>query len=98
MRATASGQVAMTSAAERYGRILNALSFLISSRSAICASTCAMDLLSTRQPVALEGVVEQPRASGDQRVGDRVARGGRSVTEEAPATASAADLRRRCPG
>ena len=37
MRATASGQVAMTSAAERYARILNAFSPLISSRSAICA-------------------------------------------------------------
>src|SRR5262245_35120033 len=95
MRAMASGQVAMTSAAERYARILNAFSFLISSRSAICASTCAMDLLSTRQPVALERVVEQPRASAGEGSSDLVARCWRPVAEHAAAASSAADLRRR---
>src|SRR5215204_923194 len=93
MRATASGQVAITSAAERYARILNALSPLISSRSAICASTCAIDLLSTRQPVALERVVEHPRAAAGHRRRDLGALPRRSVAEHAPPATGATHLR-----
>src|SRR5687767_8728681 len=93
IRTIASGHVAMTSAAERYARILNALSPRISSRSAICASTCAMDLLSTREPVALERVVEHPRASAGQGRGDLGARTRRSIAEHAAAAARTAHFR-----
>src|SRR5688572_22661289 len=98
IRTIASGHVAMTSAAERYARILKALSPLISSRSAICASTCATDLLSTRQPVALECVFEHPRASAGQGRGDLGARIRRSIAEHAAATTCTAHFRRGCTG
>src|SRR5215470_17154213 len=91
---TACGHVAIVSAAVRYARTLNAFSPLISSRSAICASTCAACLLSTRESVALEGEVENAGAPGGERGPNRVARFGRSIAEETPAAASAADLGR----
>src|SRR5262245_37155746 len=98
---TGCGQVAMVSAAVRYARTLNALSPLISSRSAICARTCETILLSTRQPVALEREIEDAGASRRERAADGLARRWRTVAEEAPAAARAADLGGRgtgCPG
>src|SRR6185436_8036232 len=92
IRATASPVVAMVSAADRYARILNAFSPLISSRSAISPSTCAIDPLSTRQPMALEGEVEQPGTAAGKRLADAGVGLGRTVTEQAAPAAGAADL------
>ena len=47
-----------------------------------------------RGALALDPVVEQPRAAGGQRLGDGWSRLGRAVAEEASAAAGAADLRR----
>src|SRR5687767_9340590 len=97
-RDTASGHAAIVSAAPRYARILNAFSPLISSRSAISANTRAIGWLSTRETVALDAVVEEPRTAAGERVPDSrpLVRG--PVAEEAPATACSADLRRRGAG
>src|SRR5581483_5183394 len=81
------------SAPLRYARILNGLSSLISSRSAISRRTRAMAPLSNPQPLRLDAIVEQPRAARRQRVADRRARGGWAVAEETAAAARAADLR-----
>src|SRR5262245_9193409 len=89
---TGCGQVAIVSAAVRYARTLNALSPLISSRSAICARTCETILLSTRQPVALEREIEDAGASCRERVADGLSCRRRTEAEEAPAAARAADL------
>src|SRR5436190_17083082 len=92
MRATASPVVAMVSAAERYARILKAFSPLISSRSAISPSTCAIDPLSTGEPVALEGEVDEPGAAAGERLADGRGRFRRAETEEAPPAPGPADL------
>src|SRR4030095_10499567 len=94
---TACGHVAIVSAAVRYARTLNAFSSLISSRSAICGSTCATCLLSTRESVALEREVEDAGASREEGALNRLARRGRSVAEQAAAAASTADLGRGRP-
>src|SRR6187402_145347 len=92
IRATASPVVAIVSAAERYARILNAFSPLISRRSAISPNTCATEALSTGEPVALERVVDQPGAALGQRLLYAGHRLGRPEAEETPATAGAAHL------
>src|SRR5687768_8875652 len=97
-RATASGQAAIVSLADRYARILNAFSPLISSRSATSPSTCAMARLSTHQPVLLEGVVENRGAAGGKGFGDVAAPLRRAVAEHAAAASGAADLGGRGPG
>src|SRR6187401_1246591 len=94
--ATAWGHVASVSAADRYALILNALSPLISRRSAISPSTSDNARLSTPEPVAFEGVVEDARATSCQCVPDRIACGRRAVAKETPAAAGAADLRGGC--
>src|SRR6185503_13148892 len=94
MRARASPVVATVSAAERYARILNAFSPLISSRSAISPSTCAIAALSTSEPVALEGEVDQPGAAAGERVADARGRLRRPKAEQAAAATGAADLGR----
>src|SRR5512138_2082564 len=95
--ATACGHVAIVSAADRYARTLNALSSLISSRSAISPSTRETCWLSTRESVALEREVEDACAAGLQRAADGVAGVGRAVAEETAAASGAAHLGRRCP-
>src|SRR5689334_20265591 len=91
--ATPSLHAATVSPAERYARILNAFSPLISSRSAISPNTRATLRLSTRQAVALDPVVEQPRAAGGERIADGSVRLRRAVAEHAATTPGAADLR-----
>src|SRR5260370_27283474 len=88
------------SAPFRYARILNGLSSLISSRSAISRSTRAMPALSMRVPLdaeafALDGVVEQPRTAVGQRARNRGARVRRSIAEQTPSAAGTADFGRR---
>src|SRR5882672_7606647 len=87
MRATGSAHALIVSAADRYARILKRFSPLISSRSAISANTWAIGWLSTREAVALDGVVEQPRAARGERGGNRGTRVGRPEAEEAPSAA-----------
>src|ERR1051325_1556131 len=85
------------SAPLRYSRILNGLSSLISSRSAISRRMRAMAELSIAchpQPLAFDREVEQPGAALSEGPGDGRARFRRSVAEEASAAAGAADLRR----
>src|SRR6266851_469466 len=92
------GWLAAMSAALRYARILKGLSFLISSRSAISRKILAIAWLSNPQAFRLDLVLEQPRAPGRERRGDRDLRVGRPVTNQTPAAARAAHLGPRCPG
>src|SRR6267143_569963 len=80
------------SAPLRYARILNGLSFLISSRSAISRRIRAIATLSKPQPFHLDAVVEQARPAVGKRGGDRRMRPGRAVAEKTPAAARAAHL------
>src|SRR4051812_33492991 len=103
MRATGSAHAPIVSAAVRYARILKTFSPLISSRSAISASTCAIGRLSTRQPIALDAVVEHAGAAGGERLRNRRPLVGWPVAEEASTAARTADLGcgrpcRRCTG
>src|SRR5258705_4970256 len=82
----------MVSEADRYARILNVFSPLISSRSAISAKTCAIGRLSTREAVALDRVVEELRAAAGERRRDRGVFLWWAVTEQTSAAASAADF------
>ena len=81
-RASSCGWLAAMSAPLRYARILNGLSSLISSRSAISRRMRAIAALSKPQAFGLDAVVEQARAAGGERRGDRRARAraGRSRT------------------
>src|SRR5262245_17626939 len=88
----------MVSLADRYARILNPLSPLISSRSAISASIWAMARLSTQQPALLEGVLEDRGSACGERLGNVRATLRRAIAEQAPATAGPAYLCRRCAG
>src|SRR5438445_8128204 len=81
------------SAPLRYARILNGLSFRISSRSAISPRTRAMPALSKAQAFRFDPELEQPRPAGRERGGDRGLRVGRPVREQAAASARAADFR-----
>src|SRR6187455_1078989 len=96
--ATPSPHAAMVSAADRYARILNAFSPLISSRSAISPRTCATARLSTREAVPLDAIVEQPGAAGSERFTDGAVCLRRAIAEHAAAAAGAADLGRGGPG
>ena len=91
----ASPVVAMVSAAERYARILNAFSPLISSRSAISEKICAIDVIMRS---ALEGEVDQAGAAGGERLADGRGRFRRAETEQAAATPGAADFGGGGPG
>src|SRR6476469_6793782 len=93
IRATGSAHALIVSAAERYARILKRFSPLISRRSAISAKTCAMGWLSTREAVALDGVVEQASAAGGEAFRHCGTLVRRAVAEKAAAATGAADLR-----
>src|SRR5439155_12960507 len=80
------------SAPLRYARILNGLSFLISSRSAISRRIRAIARLSKPQTFRLDAVVEQARPAVSQRGGNRRMRLGRTVAEKTPAAARSAHL------
>src|SRR5438067_13040476 len=80
------------SAPLRYARILKGLSSLISRRSAISRRILAIATLSNPQAFRLDLVVEQPRAAGGERRGDRALRVGRAVADQAAAAPRAADL------
>src|SRR5262245_3921975 len=97
-RASSCGWFAAMSAPFRYARILNGLSSLISSRSAISRRMREIAALSKREPLGLDPVIENPGAARRERRGDGVARSRRSVTKQTAATAGAADLRRRRAG
>src|SRR5439155_2100702 len=84
------GWLAAISAPERYARILNGLSFLISSRSAISPRMRAMARLSKPQAFRFDVILEQARTSRSQRRSDGVARRWRAVAEEAAAAARSA--------
>src|SRR5215831_4227112 len=86
------------SAPFRYARILNGLSFLISSRSAISRRMRAIWPLSNAQAFHVDVVVEHLRPAGSKRVGDRGSLLRRAVAEDAAAAAGAADLRGRGAG
>src|ERR1700704_2866813 len=91
------------SAPFRYARILNGLSLLISSRSAISRRIRAIARLSKPQTFRLDAVVEQARPAVSQGGGDRRMRLGRAVAEKTAAAARAAPLGgsrpgRRCAG
>src|SRR3989442_6738657 len=81
------------SAPFRYARILNGLSFLISRRSAISRRMWAIARLSNSQAFDLDSVVEESRAAGRERLGDRRSCRRRTVAEETPTAARAADFR-----
>src|SRR3989475_7997857 len=81
------------SAPFRYARILNGLSFLISRRSAISRRMCAIARLSNSQAFDLDSVVEESRAAGRERLGDRRSCRRWTVAEETPTAARAADFR-----
>ena len=66
-RASSCGWLETMSAPFRYARILNGLSALISSRSAISARMRAMAALSNAEPFHLDPVVEHPRAARGER-------------------------------
>src|SRR5258708_15515284 len=86
------------SAPLRYARILNGLSSLISSRSAISRRMRAMDELSMpldSESVALDRVVEQARAAAGQGARNRGTGLRRPVAEETSSATSTADLGRR---
>src|SRR5438552_6372765 len=80
------------SAPLRYARILNGLSFLISSRSAISRRIRAIVRLSKPQTFRLDAVVEQARPAVSQRGGNRRMRLGPAVAEKTPAAARSAHL------
>src|ERR1041384_4082598 len=84
-RETASPAVATVSAADRYARILKAFSPLISSRSTISPRTCAIEALSTGQPVPLEREVDHAGAATGERLPDRGSGFRRTETEQAAA-------------
>src|SRR5437762_13174725 len=86
------------SAPLRYARILKGLSFLISRRSAISRRILAIATLSNPQAFRLDLVLEQPRAPGRERRGDRALRVRRPVANQASAAARAADLGSRRAG
>src|SRR5438045_3558556 len=86
------------SAPFRYARILNGLSFLISRRSAISPRMRAMARLSNAEAFHLDLEIEHACSARREGVGDRLARRGRSIAEEAPASAGAAYLGRRGAG
>src|SRR4029077_3729735 len=90
--ATGSPHAAIVSLAFRYARILKTFSPLISSRSAISASTCAIGLLSTPEAVALDGEREQAGAAGGERGRNRVVLGRWSVAEKTATAARPAHL------
>src|SRR5262245_4784620 len=98
IRATGSAHARMVSAAERYARILKRFSPLISSRSAISEKTCAIGWLSTREPVPLDGVVEQSRSTAGKCLRNCRPFGWWAVAEETSAAAGPADLCRCCTG
>src|SRR3954465_2709373 len=77
----------------RYARILNALSFLMSRRSAISLKILAISWLSNPKAFGLDVIVEEPRAAGGKRVRDPCAGCRRTVAEQAAAAAGAAYLR-----
>src|SRR3989454_8310478 len=77
----------------RYARILNGLSFLISRRSAISRRMWAIARLSNSQAFDLDSVVEESRAAGRERLGDRRSCRRWTVAEETPTAARAADFR-----
>src|SRR2546426_9856696 len=81
------------SAPFRYARILNGLSFLISRRSAIARRMWAIARLSNSQAFDLDSVVEESRAAGRERLGDRGSCREWTVAEETPTAARAADFR-----
>src|SRR3989442_6875758 len=81
------------SAPFRYARILNGLSFLISRRSAISRRMWAIARLSNSQAFDLDSVVEESRAAGRERLGDRRSCRRWTVAEETPTAARAADFR-----
>src|SRR2546422_23871 len=80
------------SAPFRYARILNGLSLLISSRSAISRKIRAIARLSKPQTFRFDAVVEQAGPAACQRRGDRRMRLGRAVAEKTSAAARAAHL------
>src|SRR3989454_4766961 len=77
----------------RYARILNGLSFLIPRRSAIARRMWAIARLSNSQAFDLDSVVEESRAAGRERLGDRGSCREWTVAEETPTAARAADFR-----
>src|SRR5262249_42516148 len=91
--ASSCGWLATMSAPLRYARILNGLSFLISRRSAISRRMRAIAWLSNEQPLRLDFVVENLRATRGERLGDRCTLGGRAEAEQTAAPTRAADLR-----
>src|SRR5688572_24647604 len=91
-RATGSAVVRTTSAADRYARILNAFSPLISSRSAISPRARATAALSTHEAFVFEAEVQDAGAAGRERRRDRLLAVRWPVAEEAAASAGAADL------
>src|SRR4051812_4504461 len=80
------------SAPFRYARILNGLSVLISSRSAISLRIRAIARLSKPQPFGLDAVLEQARSATGQRGGDRRARLWRTEAEKTATAARTAHL------
>src|SRR4051812_34638859 len=87
------GWLLTMSAPLRYARILNGLSSLISSRSAISRRMRAMATLSNPQAFAFDAVVEEGRAAGRERGCNCLAGGRRTVAEQAAAAARAAHFR-----
>src|SRR5262245_58808269 len=81
------------SAPLRYARILNGFSSLISRRSAISRRIRAIAALSKPEAYGFDAVVEQPRASGGERLGNGVPGSGRTVAKEAASAACAAHFR-----
>src|SRR5688572_28033390 len=80
------------SAPLRYARILNALSFRISRRSAISLRMRAIARLSKPETFHLDPVVEHARAARGQRAGNRRPGVWPTVAEQASAPSGTADL------
>src|SRR5262249_6897390 len=91
------------SAPFRYARILNGLSFLISSRSAISRRIRATAWLSNPQSLGFNAAGEEVGPAAGESRADRFVRGRRTVAEEAAAAPGATHFRcggsgRVCPG